>query len=110
MTFVCTITVMRSSSILAWSSDEYIGSNGDRLEFISIEAEGTNRTARQSQTVAKLVGVSRGLGWVTLVSELRIQVPSSVQVTSNESITCHDAGNGVNNSISFLAIGIHDST
>ena len=97
VTFTC-MTI--GSNTIAWSSDEYIGSDGNRLEFIPVDMEGA--TQRVGQTVATLVNISSVEGVVILVSQLQISVQSTYQISS---ITCHSLGNDAVNTISFLTAG-----
>ena len=97
VTFTC---VTRGSNGIAWSSDEYIGSGGVRLEFIPIDMEGATQPV--GQTVATLVRVSYEDGEIILVTQLQISVESTFQTTS---ITCHSLGNDAVNTISFLTAG-----
>ena len=88
---------------IAWSSDEYIGSDGNRLEFVSIEPMGT--VHRVGQTVATLVDVSNRNGLTRLQSQLQISVRSVFQISS---IRCHNVGSDSMKSISFGTNGIKD--
>ena len=97
VTFTC---MTRGSNIIAWSSDEYTGLDGNRLEFIPVDVEGA--TQRVGQTVATLINVSRVEGEVILVSQLQISVLFMFQVSS---ITCHGLDNDAVNTISFLTAG-----
>ena len=96
VTFTC---VIEGSNSMAWTSDEYIGS--DRLEFISIEPEGT--TYRANLAVATLVNASNVNGQIILKSRLEIYVSSNFQISS---VTCHNIGNEAVNTISFGTTGI----
>ena len=100
VTFTC---VTRGSSLMAWSSDEYIGSDGLRLEFVSIERKGINRTA--GLAVATLVESSDNNGEITLVSQLRITIYSMYQISS---ITCHNIGIGTVNTTTFRMAGMDE--
>ena len=94
--FTC---ISKGSNSIAWSSDEYIGSGGLRLEFISIDMETTQRIG---QTVATLTEVFRVEEKVILVSQLQITVQSTHQISS---ITCHNLGNDTTNTVSFDTAG-----
>ena len=96
--FTC---VTRDSNSIAWSSDDYIGSGGLRLEFASVEREGTTRNAN-SIASAQLVSVSRTDGIVLLVSQLQISVQSTFQISS---VTCHNIGKDTINITSFRMAG-----
>ena len=100
VTFTC---VARNSTLIAWSSNEYIGSDGLRLEFASIERVGTNRFAPNFGTTAQLVDSFREDGRVILVSQLNITVPSVYQISS---ITCHNIGMGTTAMTSFQLAGM----
>ena len=86
---------------MAWSSDEYIGSDGNRLEFVSIEPKGTEY--RAGQTVATLISISNMNGSIMLKSQLQISVQSAFQISS---IRCHNIGSDTVNTISFETNGI----
>ena len=58
---------------LAWSSDDYIGSGGSRLELFLRESIGSQQTSRVIQsTVATLFNVSKKDGSLKIESQLRI--------------------------------------
>ena len=103
VTFTC---VTRGSTLIAWSSDEYIGSGGLRLEFISVDQIGTTRSTANGGTVAQLVASTREGGIDTLVSQLNISVQSIYQISS---ITCHNIGMGTTNTTAFEIAGIASS-
>ena len=93
-------TCVAEGNSMAWSSDEYIGSDGNRLEFVAIEQKGTEY--RAGQTVATLVDVSSVNGLTILESLLQISVRSAFQTSS---IRCHNLGSDTVNTISFETSG-----
>ena len=97
-----TFTCVTEGNSMAWSSDEYIGSDGNRLEFVSIEREGT--THRAGQAVATLVNISDINGLIILKSVLHILVSSAFQISS---IRCHSVGSDAVNTITFGTAGTY---
>lgn len=94
--FTC---VVRSSNSMAWTSEEYIGTGGQRLELSAAEPLGTRYSAvGNNQTVAELVGAVID---VIIVSQLRIRVKSTYPTAS---VQC----NGINGNaeITFLLAGM----
>lgn len=88
--FTC---VTRGSSVLAWSSDDYIGV-GVRLEFLSILSLGTTMQSFVNPgTVAILINVSMENGETVLESTLRITASSQF---SSSSVSCHNISGGIN--------------
>ena len=98
VTFTC---VIRGSNSIAWSSDEYIGTDSLRIEFSSVESEGTTQTPPidNGWTVAELTSISVVDGITTvMVSKLHIIIQPLFRTSS---VMCHDLGNGPSNSTSF---------
>ena len=95
--FTCVV----EGNTIAWSSDEYIGTDGNRLEFISNDQKGTEYNV--GQTVATLLNISSMNGLTMLESQLQISVRSAFQISS---IRCHDIGSDSVNSISFGTNGM----
>ena len=92
ITFQCTTT---GSSILAWSSNEYIG---DRIEFLNVHTIGTIVTPNQ-YTSAKLIDVYTDQnGQAVIVSLLSSIVQRAI---SQSSVTCHHVGSGRTKTITF---------
>ena len=93
VTFQCSTV---GSSILAWSSDEYIS---DRIEFLAIHRIGTI-VAPNHYTSAVLIDImiNDGGGQVVIVSQLSIVVQKDI---SQSSITCHNVGRGQTKTVSF---------
>ena len=78
---------MRGSSVMAWISDEYIGS-GSPLHFLIIDNIGDWHTSSiNPNTIATLVNNTVEDGVQVLVSQLRIRVLSPLM---NSSVTCMD--------------------
>lgn len=97
VTFTC---VTRGSSSMVWTSIDYISTNGGRIEYASIDSEGTSYHA--GQTLTTLVSNSRVNGLVVLESQLQIVVQSNYQVSS---VTCHNIGHNTENTTSFETAG-----
>ena len=97
ITFTCRT---ERSNLIGWSSKEYIGVN--RLDFASVEPDGTTRPPTESGAVARLISSSRVDGTVVLVSQLQITVQSVYQVAS---VTCHNIGINTIDTISFHMAG-----
>ena len=93
--FTC---VARGSNHMGWSSDEYIGTGGRRLEFISTNAPGTNRTS--GDTRAQLVSASVDQ---FIISQLFISIVSSIPVAS---VQCQNIGAGTMTFRSFELAGM----
>ena len=96
ITFTC---VTRGSSILAWSSDEYIGPGGALLTFVAFDPLGTTTASFiNPDTAAVLVSSSNENGEIVLESTLQITV-SSLFPTS--SVACHNVDGGAVSSFTF---------
>ena len=86
---------------MAWTSQEYIGTGGQRLELSAAEAVGTTYSAvGNPQTVAELIN---GIIDEIIVTELRIGIQSSYPVAS---VQCHNINAGTNVSIEFRLAGM----
>ena len=97
--FTC---VVRGSNSMAWTSDEYIGIGGQRLEISTAEAVGTRYSAAavgNSQTVAELVSARID---EIIVTKLHIRIRSNYQTAS---VQCHNINAGTMNSTTFLLAG-----
>ena len=89
------------SLVMAWSSLQYIGPNGVRLELIAADGVGHEvRSVVNSDTVATLTRIN---GHEVLASELRIIVQGNFR---NASVFCIDAGVGMSH-ISFQVLGMY---
>ena len=96
--FTC---VVRGSNSMAWTSDEYIGTGGQRLEFSAAESAGTRLPAvGNSQTVAVLVSARID---EIIVSELYIRIRPNYPTAS---VWCHNINAGTAKSVEFLLAGI----
>ncbi|MCG8621182.1 MAG: hypothetical protein MJE68_04145 [Proteobacteria bacterium] len=99
--FTC---VVRGSDIMAWTSEEYIGTGGQQLPFAAAEPEGSvQRAIRNNQTVATLV-TAVNTGEVMIVSELRIRIMSTHPLASVQCIS-RGADIATVNSTSFQLAG-----
>jgi hypothetical protein len=92
VTFTC---IARGSvgNHIGWSSEQYIGAGGRRLEFISAIAPGTARTS--GDTVAVLVQAEEN---VIIESRLYIRILPTIPVAS---VQCHNIATGTVTSIRF---------
>ena len=83
--------------VLAWSSEEYIGSGGTQIEFAIIDK--INKTIPRLNAIAKLVNISESGGAPVIESQLEI-ISSAAG-----SVVCHDVSAGTLQSIHFNVIG-----
>ena len=89
----------RSAGILEWFSDEYIGTNGVRLQILSAGDTTTVPSNTDPNTVAIRINVTYDNGVLVILSELRIITSSSYPVAT---VTC--AANGERQNITFRVI------
>ena len=90
--FTCTT----NGSVVAWISDEYIGINGNQLEFGSADFVGHTVTSITNRnTFAKLTMKE---GNRVTESQLHITVSRDIQ-TAN--VTCSDVSHGSSSSVQF---------
>lgn len=69
---ICTIFT-RNDVVITWESAHYIGTEGDDLQLISTDPEGSIVTnLRNPTTVATLVNTTRSNGMITTISELQL--------------------------------------
>ena len=96
--FTC---VIKESNSMAWSSEEYIGTRGQQLEFLAAERIGSNLTATENrQTIATLVNTT---GSDFIVSRLQITIVSNYQTPSVE---CRNINADTTATITFLLAGM----
>ena len=100
--FVCKT---RDSPILTWSSDEYIGVDGESIEFLNIEPSGTVKLGSNQRSVAMLNNASTESGISIMLSTLKIVVLPSLNQRSH-SITCTNVGIGTKNITAFQLAGM----
>ena len=94
--FTCTT---RGSSILQWSSNEYISRDGNNIQVYN----GTlGSDVQRGSAHATLVRASFESGVLVLVSELRIRV-STLHPTAT--VECNNNGHGSSRTITFNSIG-----
>ena len=97
------ICEIRGSPILAWYSDEYIGS-GTHLVFSIFESVGTTRiNLVNPNTVATLISVTTENRVEVLVSQLRITALSGVLTSP---VTCINPSNGTTDTIMIHVLGM----
>ena len=101
VTFQC-VTKGIIGTILSWTSDDYIGSEGAALEFFSIHGPGRTETSSTNPTtVATLINATTNAatGVSTIISELRITVSEQYPTSS---VSCNfNNGHGVHNTTEF---------
>ena len=96
--FTC---VVRRSNSMAWTSEEYIGTGGQRLELSAAEPVGTRYSAvGNNQTVAELISARID---EIIVSQLHIRIKSNYSIAS---VLCHNINADTENSTTFLLAGI----
>ena len=87
ISFICNTT---GSSILVWTSEEYIGASGSQIEFASIDNIGiTKPSLSNPDTVATLTAISMTDGMTVLISMLCIATRST---TPSVTVSCLNAG------------------
>ena len=94
--FTC---VTRGSPILAWSSDDYVGTGGILLEFLSINLPGFTQGAMDN-TFAVLKSVDSES--LVLESELHLTVSSSFPTST---VACLGVNTGLSDNITFHVSG-----
>lgn len=98
VTFTCRIT---NSEILEWTSNEYIGTGGDRLQFLRIDPIGTIIKTSPT-TVATLINSYTENRVTVMVSELHIIVSAHYAMST---VTCGNNGEGPHETINFQTVG-----
>ena len=94
----------RGSTILAWTSDEYIETGGTRLAFGTFNSVGTEEISPLNpNTVATLISNTIEDGVPVLVSTLRIRALSQFL---NSSVTCIHIGSGTTNTTMVQVLGM----
>ena len=97
--FTC---VTKGSQILAWSSDEYIGSLGVQLEFTLSDTPGFLRASDDNpQTLATLISTDSTMR--IMVSTLRIIVSANMAYPS---VTCEHRSSGRSQTLAFQYLGM----
>lgn len=82
---------------MAWTSDEYIGTGGQRLEFSAAEPVGTRYSAvGNNHTVAELESAVIDN---IIVSRLHIRIKSTYSIAS---VKCHNINANTMTSTTFL--------
>ena len=91
--FTCVTT---GSTIIAWSSEEYLARGGTQLSFLSIDPLGTIMTSSISASFANLTMVDTANSDTVLESQLHI-----MNVSVMSMVICYNNDQGVNASITF---------
>ena len=91
----CTCTTGHSRT-LAWSSDEFIGPGGARLEFASVQPVPTRQNISGSNAFAVLTNSSNMNGVVVLMSDFTFIVSENVTIII---LTCMNVGRHSSSSI-----------
>ena len=85
---------------MAWRSDEYIGQNGNQIEFTSADdVNGTEASSINPNTVATVITIN---GTRVVESVLSITVSDTFPTAS---VTCSDVGQGTS-TITFTLLGM----
>ena len=87
---------------MGWTSEQYIGTGGRRLEFVLVDPVG--RTIPVGGTVAELVSKLETDG--VIVSQLRIRIQSSTFPIA--SVQCHNIGADTHTSFRFQLAGMYN--
>ena len=102
ITFVCET---KGSSIIAWTSNEYIGQGGAQLQFAAAEVPSLANTLHGTgDTVATFTDNRVENRVQVLTSTLRVTASS---VYPNPSVTCIHVDNDTRRTVSFSVIGKH---
>lgn len=98
----------RNSLLLTWTSEDYIGSGGDRLETLFIDSPGIKKSnSRNPSTFATLIMASKDSSGVrVIVSELHIIASSQFPVSS---VTCRGSSSALNKTITFKTVRKYQS-
>ena len=94
---ICTVTGPR----LAWSSNEYIGSNRELIEFGLFDNTGEEEYHRN--VIAKLLSTSRSASKPMIVSQLKLY--NILASHPCGTVLCHDVSAGTSESITVSVIG-----
>ena len=97
MAFMC---VTGDSSILAWSSDDYIG-GGVLVEFLSINIQGAIRTYN-NETIATLT--YKHVDGPIFVLESTLHILAS-RMHSTSTVSCHNVDQNLREDITFRVLG-----
>ena len=84
---------------LAWSSNEYIGSNDKRVEFGLFDNPGEEY---HKNVEVELLSSSRSASKPMIVSQLKLHVLASHPYGT---VVCHDVSAGTSENITFITIG-----
>ena len=100
VTIMCTTI---GSSIIAWSSDEYIGRGGVRLELFA------NATSRESSQISNATAVLLNTSYssegdIVLTSALSLII---METPYNISVTCVNIGRETNSTIRLNVLGMY---
>ena len=94
----------RGSIVIAWTSEEYIGARGTRLEFGIFHSIGNTYTSHMNpNTVATLINKTVEDGVYVLVSQLRITAQSQFM---NPSVICINVRFGIQNTTRLRVLGM----
>ena len=92
--------IVRESRILLWASDEYIGTDGEQLEFSTADRDGDRMNSSVNQdTFAILTNVTDHGGTILLQSELHIVS------TQSSIVSCLTTDAASRRSIDFNVLG-----
>ena len=102
--FTC---VASDSTILAWKSDEYIGTGGVQILFSDRDSPGTvRRSPQNTNTVAMLLNKTYERGVPTLQCQLNITVSPAIIQEYHHSVICINEALGTDETFSFRKKGM----
>ena len=95
-----TITcVTRNSSIMAWTSEEYIGEGGRRLEFLIINEIGSIHMSVKPNSTAFANLTTLNVNQLMLASQLHITVSRNYPQFN---VTCHNSDYNLTKSVTYI--------
>ena len=102
VTFTCETN---GSTILAWTSEEYIGTGGSELELTTGNTPGFKlRSNSDHNTVATLISKDQRL--LAIASTLEIVTSSDLNMSHSSSVTCKHRTNSANKTITLQHLGM----
>ena len=93
----------RSSTILEWQSNEYIGTDGDHIQIYSVGNRDNVTSVTIPTTYATRVSVTEENGITEIVSHLFITASDRFPTSS---VTCRIDGLGPFKTIPFITVGM----
>ena len=94
------------TEIVAWKSDEYVGTNGEEIQFSILEHPGTiKRSTHNPNAIAMLLSSSYMRGIPIMQCQLNITVSATI-LQYGHSISCLNAAVGTSDLYSFQKAGM----